>query len=221
MSIYVYFLLFIIYSFIGWLLEVITEYIHKKRFVNRGFLIGPYCPIYGFAALSMIILLRRYLKDPVALFIMAIVICSIMEYFTSYVMEKLFHAKWWDYSNNKFNINGRICLETMIPFGIGGLLLMYFINPFIVNCLNMLPLLILKIVAIVIFIIFLLDNIVSFKVIAGLKNYRFTDVKDSTAEITKIVKDKILKSEHAFTKRLIKAFPNIKIYPIKKKNKKQ
>lgn len=202
--------MFIIYSFIGWIIEIITEYIHHKRFVNRGFLIGPYCPIYGTAAVLMIILLNKYLKDPLALFVMAVVICSIIEYFTSYIMEKLFNARWWDYSNNKFNINGRICLETMIPFGFGGIILMYFINPFIVKLLSFIPTTFLNVIAIIIFILFLIDNIISFKIILGFKNTTFVEEKDNTAEITSRVKETIMKKSK-FNKRLIKSFPNLKV----------
>lgn len=216
MSIYVYFLLFIIYSFLGWVIEIITEYVHNKRFVNRGFLIGPYCPIYGFGSVLMTILLDKYLDDPVALFVMAVVICSLLEYFTSYIMEKLFNARWWDYSNNKFNINGRICLETMIPFGICGVILMYFINPPILKILNLIPEVVLMIVSIIIFILFIVDNIISLKIILGFKNTAFKMEKDNTAEITSRVRD-VLINKSIFSKRLIRAFPNGKVLSKKKR----
>ena len=124
------FLLFLMYSFTGWAIEVIGKLIEKGKFVNRGFLVGPYCPIYGVGCLSMILLLNRYINDPFTLFIMSILLFSFLEYFTSYFMEKIFKIRWWDYSRRKFNINGRICLETMIPFGLGGMLIMYIVNPF-------------------------------------------------------------------------------------------
>ena len=81
-----YFLLFIIYSFMGWLMEIIDNIIVKHKIVNRGFLLGPYCPIYGFGCLSLIFFLSNYKSDPIILFFMAIVICSILEYSTSYIM---------------------------------------------------------------------------------------------------------------------------------------
>ena len=99
------FLLFMLYSIMGWLLEVTCKLIEKHKFINRGFLIGPYCPIYGHGAILMILLLIKYQSDPLLLFTMSIVICSILEYFTSYIMEKVFKARWWDYSRRKFNIN--------------------------------------------------------------------------------------------------------------------
>lgn len=167
----------------------------------------------------MILLLNKYLKDPVALFVMAVVISSIIEYFASYIMEKLFNARWWDYSNNKFNINGRICLETMIPFGFAGIILMYFINPLIVKFLLLIPTVILNTIAIIIFILFLFDNIVSFKIILGFKNTTFIEEKDNTAEITSKVKETLMKKS-TFNKRLIKSFPNLKVISKIRKKKK-
>lgn len=141
---------------------------------------------------------------------MAVVICSVIEYSTSFIMEKLFNARWWDYSNNKFNINGRICLETMIPFGFAGLILMYMINPLITKFLLLIPNVILNVIAIIIFILFLIDNIISFKIILGFKNTTFIQENDNTAEITLRVKEALIKKSK-FSKRLIKSFPNLKI----------
>ena len=111
-----YIALFFIYSFLGWVMESILETVRKKRFVNRGFLIGPYCPIYGAGVLLITILLAKYNDDIWITFLMSLLICGTLEYATSYIMEKIFKARWWDYSYRKFNINGRICLETLIPF---------------------------------------------------------------------------------------------------------
>ena len=100
----IYFLLFIIYSVVGWIIEIIDVAILNKKIVNRGFLIGPYCPVYGVGALLMLIFLNKYVYDPFILFCMSFLICGILEYLTSYIMEKLFKARWWDYSSNKFNL---------------------------------------------------------------------------------------------------------------------
>ena len=205
-----YFLLFIIYAFIGWCLEVIYCYYRTGKIINRGFLIGPYCPIYGVGCVLIIILLKRYSSDVLALFIMSIVICSVLEYLTSYILEKLFKTRWWNYSNRKFNINGRICLETMIPFGVGGVIIMKVVNPFIVGLLNKLNDNMLFIVGVVILILFLADNIISFSVVSKIKVSASKLKSDSTEEITEIVKKKLI--EHSmFARRLIKSFPNIKI----------
>ena len=125
-----YFLLFLFYSFLGWILEMVVCSIADKKVVNRGFLIGPYCPIYGSGCLLIISLLHKYQDDPFTLFIMAVIVCSLLEYFTSYIMEKLFKARWWDYSDRRFNINGRICLDNLVLFGVLGLLIFYVANPF-------------------------------------------------------------------------------------------
>ena len=130
-NILTYFMLFFIYAILGWIIETTLVSIEKKKFVNRGFLIGPYCPIYGFGGLAITILLKNYTKDPIVLFLMAVIICACLEYFTSYIMEKLFKARWWDYSKKKYNINGRICLETIIPFGLLGCFVTYVSNTII------------------------------------------------------------------------------------------
>ena len=128
-----YFLYFIIYSFIGWLMEVVLKSKDEHKFVNRGFLIGPICPIYGFGVLLIILLVGNSKSDLLAVFLKSILVCSVLEYFTSYFMEKLFHARWWDYSKNKYNINGRICLETMLPFGILSTIVIYVVHPLVIK----------------------------------------------------------------------------------------
>ena len=117
-NIEIYFMLFIIYAFLGWVMECTLGIIEKRKFVNRGFLIGPYCPIYGVGVVGVTLLLSRFSNNVVLLFILSTILCGVLEYFTSYIMEKIFHARWWDYTTTKFNINGRICLETLLPFGI-------------------------------------------------------------------------------------------------------
>ena len=168
-TIEIYFLLFITYSILGWIMEVIGQLIQFKKFINRGFLIGPYCPIYGFGGVAITIILKRYLGDPIALFLFALVICSILEYFTSYIMEKVFKARWWDYSRKKFNINGRICLETMIPFGLLGMFISYVANPFLLAIYEAIKSPDLEIISGTILAIFLTDIIISCKVISNVK----------------------------------------------------
>lgn len=102
--------------------------IRMKTLANRRFLIGPYCPIYGTTSLVMILLLKKYENDIVVLFFMGIVILSIIEYITSYIMEQIFNARWWDYSYRKFNINGRFCLINSLLFGLLCILLIKIIN---------------------------------------------------------------------------------------------
>ena len=206
-EIYYYFLLFLIYSFIGWLIEVIGKLIEKHKFINRGFLIGPICPIYGHGCILMILTLSRYKDNPLTLFIYAIFICSLLEYFTSYFMEKIFKARWWDYSTRKFNLNGRICAETMIPFGILGTLVICVINPIFEYLLNLFNFETIKITAVVLFIIYIIDYTISLIIMFGFKGTLKTVEKDGTEEITKKVK-KILINKNVLYKRLVEAFPN-------------
>ena len=218
----VYFILFIAYSFLGWLIEVVGKLIEPKKFINRGFLIGPYCPIYGTGAILITFLLKKYTEDPIALFIMAIVICGILEYLTSYFMEKIFHARWWDYSRRKFNINGRVCLNTIIPFGLLGMFIIYVSNPFLIEKIQMLPELVLNIVFWTILAIYLIDNIVSTNVISyvGKTTKEFGKNLDNTEEITKKVKE-ALEGKSGIYRRLLKAYPSIQSIKIKIKQKQE
>ena len=204
------FLLFIIYSIIGWILEVFYNLIFEdKKIVNRGFLIGPYCPIYGVGCLLILGLLFRYKSQPVGLFVLSMVICSLLEYITSYVMEKLFKARWWDYSDKRFNINGRICLETMIPFGIVSCLIIYIVNPFFVSILREVPGIDLTILFIVTSIIFIVDVITSFNVVNNFKRtVKKVSLEDKTEDINKYVKDILMKKSFLY-RRLVIAFPRI------------
>lgn len=211
MNLGLYFILFLIYAFIGWVFEVTLSLVTKKKFINRGFLIGPYCPIYGVGALFVVFLLNSYLDRPFGLFILSMVICSIVEYSGSFLLEKLFKTSWWDYSSKKFNINGRICLETMIPFGCGCLLVMYVVNPFLLKILNLIPSLILNIIAIILFVLFVIDFIISFKIILNFKKISDDAKKDSTEKVTEYVKNELLKRRKKLYTRLINAFPNLKV----------
>ena len=217
----VYFLLFMIYSFAGWCMEVIGKLIQYKRFINRGFLIGPYCPIYGTGAILITFLLKSFTSNPLVLFIMAILVCGTLEYLTSFFMEKLYHARWWDYSQKKFNINGRVCLDTIIPFGLLGLFIMYVSNPFLIKHLESLTEVWLNILFWAILAIFIIDNIVSGKVITFLSSTTKKVGKelDNTEEITKKVKEILMKKSGLY-RRLLDAYPKIQAVKVKIKEKK-
>ena len=130
------FIQFIIYSFIGYVSEVLYCSYLQKKVVNRGFLFGPLCPIYGFGAILTIYSLKSFLDDPIIVFVMGMVITTTLEYFTSYIFEKIFNNKWWDYSYRKDSINGRVCLQNSILFGFGILIVLYIINPFLDSILS-------------------------------------------------------------------------------------
>lgn len=225
----VYFLLFFTYAVIGWCLEVSCKLIGDHKFVNRGFLIGPYCPIYGYGVLLMTLLLTKYMNDPFIIFILNIVICSILEYATSYFLEKIYHTRWWDYTKYRFNINGRICLETMIPFGLGGLIVMYVVNPFFFKLYYSIPLKLLFIISGILFTIMLIDNIVSSKIMNNIKNIsketqrKQIIMRDDTERITLLVRKQIENSKKKFTKRVLESFPHLEMLKINnlKDNKKR
>ncbi len=184
-----YLTIFFIYSFLGWTMETINGFIITKKLVNRGFLIGPYCPVYGVGVCLLTVWLSKYVDDIPIMFFMSMLICGTLEYFTSYIMEKIFNARWWDYSKRKFNINGRICLETLIPFGIAGVVLVKFANPFFLQVLNFNGL---KYILLVICIIFIIDFIFSFKGILGFRKTTKQvekEVKDNTEEISTHMKE--------------------------------
>lgn len=206
---FIIFLLFIIYAFIGWIVEVFGKFAEKGKFVNRGFLIGPYCPIYGVGCLLLVYLLNNYKNDLVVLFFMSVIICSILEYVTSYLMEKIFKARWWDYSTRRFNLNGRICLDTMIPFGLMGVIFVYIINPILSDFLYNIPSIIIYILGVILFIIFMTDLIVSFDIIFKFRNTIKTASRDGTEEISKKVREMFAKRGFLF-RRLLNAFPNVK-----------
>ena len=207
------------YCVIGYVLECIfCSIIDKKLVLNRGFLIGPYLPIYGKGALCIILLLNKYLEDPFALFIMASLIATVLEYFASYFMEKIFKARWWDYSEKKFNLNGRVCLTNTVLFGLGGLIVMYVVNPFLTGILDGFSKTTIIVLGLIFFTIYAVDTIISFTTIYKLRSSSTSLKKDSTEEISEQVRETILKNSY-FKKRLLNAFPRIEKSEMYKKIK--
>ncbi|HOZ53752.1 MAG TPA: putative ABC transporter permease [Bacilli bacterium] len=218
-DIYTYFMLFTIYSILGWIIELVDLSILEKKLIkNRGFFIGPYCPIYGFGALIMTLFLTKYENDPVVLFFMAIIVTSILEYFTSVILEKVFNARWWDYSNMPFNINGRVLLINSLGFGFFGLILIYYFNPFLLNIFSKINYNIFQIISIILFIMFLLDAILSITIMFKIKANTKLFKGDNTYILSSKVKEE-LKKFGKLKKRLLNAFPHINILdnnPLKK-----
>jgi len=212
-------MLFTIYSILGWIIELVDLSILEKKLIkNRGFFIGPYCPIYGFGALIMTLFLTKYENDPVVLFFMAIIVTSILEYFTSVILEKVFNARWWDYSNMPFNINGRVLLINSLGFGFFGLILIYYFNPFLLNIFSKINYNIFQIISIILFIMFLLDAILSITIMFKIKANTKLFKGDNTYILSSKVKEE-LKKFGKLKKRLLNAFPHINILdnnPLKK-----
>ncbi len=210
MSLKILFLLFMIYAFLGWVLETIVVSIESKKIVHRGFLVGPYIPIFGVGAILITLLLSDYDKDIFVLFIMSCFLGAILEYITSYLMEKIFNTRWWDYSHEKFNLNGRVCLRTTVAFGILGIILIKILNPFFINLLDNISDFSVSIIVIILAIIFVTDLIVSFRVISKIKSVNFGLGKDTTEEVSLKVRE-ALKKRSLLTRRLVSAFPDLKI----------
>jgi uncharacterized membrane protein len=152
-----YFLWFIAYSFLGWIYESAICSISERRFVNRGFLNGPLCPVYGFGALASIFILDMRTDNLIVLFFAGMLIACTIEYITAVLLEKLFNAKWWDYSNYRFNIQGRVCLIGAVVFGVLAVLLIKYIHPFVGALIGQLPSWWQIVLSIVIFIFLMLD----------------------------------------------------------------
>ncbi|HEX3038212.1 MAG TPA: putative ABC transporter permease [Oscillospiraceae bacterium] len=129
-------IIFTIYSFIGWVCETIFCSVPKKKFVDRGFLNGPFCPIYGFGALIVIDILSPFEENVFLLFFSSVIVTTAIEYVTGVVLEKIFHTTWWDYSENKFNFQGRICLTNSLLFGVMCVVGIQFVHPIILDLVN-------------------------------------------------------------------------------------
>ena len=202
----IWFLIFIVYSSAGWLLEITVGLLQKHRFVNRGFLIGPICPIYGTGALLITFCLSP-LHNPIVIFLASVLICATLEYSISVIMEKLFHVRWWDYSDRPFNLNGRICLEALIVFGIGGTLVTLIFSPALYHILSSLPDVALYALALILVVALLADAFLSLYLIKGFRVTVGIAAKDATIEISERVHDLIM-AKGKLSRRLLKAFPN-------------
>lgn len=129
-TVYLYILYFFFYSAVGWAFESTYCSMGERKLINRGFLTGPMCPIYGTGTLVMEVLLYNPFRDnPIAIFFLGMLLCDIVEYLTSFIMEKLFNARWWDYKDELLNIKGRICLKHTIIWGMGSLAFVKIVHP--------------------------------------------------------------------------------------------
>lgn len=157
-----YTLLFFAFSTIGWMLESLYCSIPAKRFINRGFLTGPMCPIYGAGVLVMAVCLTPFSKYPLLVPIMGILLCDTVEFLTSLIMEKLFHARWWDYSEEFGNIQGRICLKHTLYWCVLSTMYVYVVHPVVLDILERIPMKVQYILVGVILAVFVIDYVYSF-----------------------------------------------------------
>lgn len=154
-------ILFFVFSFIGWAWEVSIHLVRDGVFVNRGVMHGPWLPIYGSGGIMILVLLNRLRKNPLAEFIAAIILCGIVEYLTSFCLETFLGHKWWDYSGYFINLNGRICGEGLLTFGVGAMAVVYALAPAIDNLIRKIKFKVLIPVCLVLVCSFTLDQLYS------------------------------------------------------------
>ena len=188
----IYFITYLIlYSFAGWILESVCKTIEQRKFVNSGFLNGPFCPIYGFGAIIMLLCLSFLKEKPILLFIAAFFILSIWEYLVGLFLEKVFKTKYWDYSHLKFNIQGRVCLKNSLFWGVLGVAFICCIHPFIDKYIKMIPINILLYIDIIIGIAILVDLVFSIIAITNFEIMvkKINELGDSIKEKVKEAKE--------------------------------
>lgn len=139
MELYEIILCFFIYGFLGWCTEVAFAAGKEQRFVNRGFLNGPICPIYGVGVVAVVVLLEPYENNLFILYVASIIVVTALEWVTGFILEKLFHSKWWDYSNMPLNLNGYVCLLFSLIWGVACVAIVKWIHPFIFKGVKILP----------------------------------------------------------------------------------
>ncbi len=174
---------FLLYSVSGWVFEVIYCSIKEGHPINRGFLNGPYCPIYGVGACFVGGMLAG-IGNPIALFILGAVLCCCVEYATSWVLERAFHARWWDYSHRRFNLHGRVCLAGAMLFGTAIVSVVYVIQPALNAFLAVWPTPVIDVVGAVIALCFAVDVLIT---AAGLTGFHAmsTSVSDAIVDSLK------------------------------------
>jgi len=212
MLIYDYICWFFLYSVAGWLYESILCSAIEKQWINRGFLSGPYCPIYGFGALINILVLDES-KNVLVLFYLGAVTACTLEYFTSWLMEKTFNARWWDYSGHRFNLNGRISMAGAVVFGVFSVILIRIIHPEVLVVTEKLSDQEILISAWIIVGVFLLDSIVTVSQVVGFnKKLKLADIRLPVSEIKlQLSEIKSAVSKLNFNEiRILRAFPRFK-----------
>lgn len=154
-------IMFFIFCFVGWFWEVILHFIMDGKFINRGVLHGPWLPIYGTGGIMILVLLNKLRNKPFVLFLVTLGMCGVIEYFTGWYLESIYGYRWWDYTGYFLNINGLVCAEGLLIFGLGGLAVVYFIAPLLDNYIKKIPLKIIVPICIVLIMAICADNIYS------------------------------------------------------------
>ncbi|EFY09051.1 putative ABC transporter permease [Erysipelothrix rhusiopathiae] len=221
-----FFIYWVIYGVIGWIMETLYCSIPEGKFVERGFLNGPIVPIYGFGALFVLSILKPFLDSPILVFVLGFLLTSVLEYITSYIMEKAFGMRWWDYSDYKYNIKGRVCLLNSTMFGVLCVVLVEWIHPIVTNIIARFSPTTILLASSVLGVIIAVDFVVSVISVLNLKK-RLKSLEVLHTEMAELIhtfnekstlrieeiKERIaeLKAEYKFTeRRLIRSFPTMK-----------
>lgn len=185
MIMYQLLMFFFIYAFIGWSLEVCYHAVETGNWSNRGFLNGAICPIYGVGVVVILYLLEPISEFGPLLFVGGVVLCSILELFTGVVMEKIFHQRWWDYSNERFNVKGYICLKFSLYWGIGVVFIVKLVHPTIQRFVDWIPYEVGIVVLIFVMVVFAVDAVDTFRTVIGI-NKELETIHEAAAVIRKV-----------------------------------
>ena len=208
-------ILFFLFSFIGWLTEVILKYIQYRRFINRGFLIGPYCPIYGFGVVAVTVLVGGLIGRHGTMgetFLAGLIICGALEYFTSWYMEKLFHARWWDYSQKPMNLHGRIWIGNLILFGLGSAVIVWWIDPLFYGWIERWPDFWVKVTAAALCVLMAADAVASHFLMDIVRKEIDSKTGDSTEAVSREIRA-LLRDKTLLLRRINEAYPNLQARP--------
>ncbi len=204
-------LLFFAYAFLCWCIEVTLKYFQFHRFINRGFLTGPWLPIYGSGAALITVVIKGLspLESSVGTtFLVSFLLCGLLEYMTSYVLEKRFHARWWDYSQKPMNLHGRIWIGNLVLFGLGGVLIVELINPLLLRLSELMSFTLREVLAFSLSAVFIADYVISHFVLKLVK----TGVEHSEADDTEAISKEVrllLSDRSVFHRRFAEAYPEV------------
>ena len=204
-------LLFFVFSVLGWCMEVFLKYIQYHHFINRGFLIGPYCPIYGSGIVFitvMVSILSGMESSVGTTFSISFIGCGILEYAVSYYLEKKFHARWWDYSTKPMNLHGRIWIGNLFLFGIGGTLVIEVINPIMYSLFDRIPERSLYALSSLIVFVMSADYLTSHFVMKFVKSSVENSEADNTESISKEIK-LLMSNKSILYRRIADAYPDV------------
>lgn len=200
--------IFFVYSFIGWCGEAAMAAVRRHKFVNRGFVSGPLCPVYGAGAAAVAVFLPELHDRLFFLFLGGMIVTTFVEYLTGRLLELIFHRKWWDYSDEKFNLDGYVCLKNSAIWGLCSVLMICFFDPLLCRLIDLIPRLAGNILLWILGVLLVIDAVGSGVAVLGLKKKqsRITQITEELHKTSKLL-------ENALTtriqRRMVSAFPNI------------